>query len=93
MLVVECSNLILKAMASFKKIADTAIGFIYPNVCQLCGAQPAGGTRPAAVAPVVPLRAVAEIAGVGIFDQHVEQWVSPDLVRQREGLLGDERES
>jgi ComF family protein len=27
--------------ASFKKIADTALGFIYPNVCQLCGKQPA----------------------------------------------------
>jgi competence protein ComFC len=26
-------------MATFKKIADIAVGFIYPNVCQLCGAQ------------------------------------------------------
>ena len=26
-------------MASFKKIAEAAIGLIYPNVCQLCGAQ------------------------------------------------------
>jgi competence protein ComFC len=25
--------------ASFKKTADTLVGFIYPNVCQLCGAQ------------------------------------------------------
>jgi competence protein ComFC len=25
--------------SSFKKFANTAIGFIYPNVCQLCGAQ------------------------------------------------------
>jgi competence protein ComFC len=32
-------------MASFKKIADTAIGFIYPNVCQLCGAQRATSTE------------------------------------------------
>jgi competence protein ComFC len=33
------------AMASFKKIADTAIGFIYPNVCQLCGAKRATATE------------------------------------------------
>jgi competence protein ComFC len=26
-------------MASFKKIADTLVGFIYPNVCQLCSSQ------------------------------------------------------
>src|SRR4051812_27922817 len=25
--------------SSFKKFVDTAIGFIYPNACQLCGAQ------------------------------------------------------
>src|SRR3954454_24852752 len=43
MLVVECSH--LKTMASFKKIANTAIGFIYPNVCQLCGAQRATVTE------------------------------------------------
>jgi hypothetical protein len=31
------------------------------------------------------LRAVAEIAGVGVLDQHLEECVSGDLVRQREG--------
>jgi len=30
--------------ASFKKIADTLVGFIYPNACQLCGAQRATST-------------------------------------------------
>lgn len=30
--------------ASFKKIADTLVGFIYPNVCQLCGGQRANST-------------------------------------------------
>src|SRR5260370_29596794 len=32
----------------------------------------------------MPLRTIAEIAGVGVFDQHVEKRVSTDLVRQRE---------
>jgi ComF family protein len=31
--------------SAFKKIADTAIGFLYPNVCQLCGAQRATSTE------------------------------------------------
>jgi len=31
--------------ASFKKIADTLVGFIYPNVCQLCGGQRATSTE------------------------------------------------
>jgi len=36
----------LNAMsASFKKIADTLVGFIYPNVCQLCGGQRATSTE------------------------------------------------
>lgn len=30
--------------ASFKKIADTLVGFIYPNVCQICGGQRATST-------------------------------------------------
>ena len=32
-------------MASFKKIAEAAIGFIYPNVCQLCGGQRATASQ------------------------------------------------
>ena len=31
--------------SSFKKFAEAAIGFIYPNVCQLCGAQRATSTE------------------------------------------------
>jgi competence protein ComFC len=31
--------------ASFKNLRETAIGFIYPNVCQLCGKQRAGSAE------------------------------------------------
>src|SRR4051812_44231688 len=31
--------------ASFKKLADTALGFIYPNVCQICNEQRAASTE------------------------------------------------
>ena len=46
--------------------------------------QPAGGTVAAAIAPVVPLRAVAEIAGVRLLDQQVDERLSAKLVRERE---------
>src|SRR5262245_44011636 len=36
-------------------------------------------------APIVAPRAVAEIAGLGVLDQHVDQRVPADLVRHREG--------
>ena len=45
MLGVECSQLNKAMASSFKKIANTAIGFLYPNVCQLCGAQRATSTE------------------------------------------------
>jgi hypothetical protein len=32
----------------------------------------------------MPLRAVAEIAGMGIFDQQVDEGGAADLVRERE---------
>ena len=41
------------------------------------GAQAAGRTGRAAVAPVVPMRAVAEIAGVGVLDQQVDEASPP----------------
>ena len=31
--------------ASFKALSDTALGFIYPNVCQICGAERAVSTE------------------------------------------------
>src|SRR6266508_1394673 len=49
------------------------------------GPQPTGRTGAAAIAPIVPVRAVAEIAGVGVLDQQVDEWVAADLMREREG--------
>jgi len=45
MLVVGYSRLLRSMAASFKKIADAVAGLIYPNVCQLCGAQRATATE------------------------------------------------
>ena len=41
--------------------------------------QLAGRTVPAAIAPVVPVRAVAEIAGVGVLDQQIDESIAADL--------------
>lgn len=35
----------MKLPASFKALANTTLGFIYPNVCQICGAERAGSTE------------------------------------------------
>src|SRR5215475_12590431 len=47
--------------------------------------QPAGRTGPAAIAPVVPARTVAEIAGVGVLDQHIDELIAADRMGEREG--------
>src|SRR6202034_744059 len=53
-------------------------------------AQPAGGAVAATVSPIVPMRAVAEIAGVGFGEKKFDKRLAADLVGERErGCLVD----
>src|ERR1700704_6216880 len=49
------------------------------------GPQPAGRAAPAAIAPVVAPRAVAQIAGVGLLDQEIDEILAGNLVPERKG--------